>query len=171
MDSIKFSILTLDYKLDRNDKELTGKIIYDYIKEKSLNVLDYSTIKEDKDAIKEKLIYLCEELKSDVVLTNGGTGFSKRDVMPEATLEVIEKQIPGFSEIIRCKTYDMTKEAILYRGISGIRNKSIIINLDGRPNYIRQSLDLIIGPLIYGVKILKESVSDSIIEKIVNCKQ
>ena len=104
-------------------------------------------IKNDRDMLKSILVDICDNNIADLVLTNGGTGFSKRDITPEVTKEVIEKEIPGISEYMRMRSCEITKKAILSRGVSGIRNNSIIINLPGSPKGTIESLSFVIDSL------------------------
>ena len=89
-----------------------------------------------------------------MILTTGGTGFSPRDVTPEATKEIIEKEVPGFSEVIRIEGQKKTSRSILSRGVSGIRKSTLIINLPGSIKGVKDSLELIYQPLPHGIDIL-----------------
>jgi len=109
---------------------------------------------DEKDMIKEKLTDICDNGKANLIITSGGTGFSIRDITPEATAEVIERGAPGFSEIIRIEGQKKTPRAILSRGVSGIRKKTLIINLPGSIKGVKDSLDLIYRPLPHGIDIL-----------------
>ena len=88
------------------------------------------------------------------LLTTGGTGFSIRDVTPEATRKVISRDVPGISEAMRYYSLNITKRAMLSRGISGIRNKTLIINLPGSPKAVRESLEYILDSVYHGLEIL-----------------
>ena len=95
-----------------------------------------------------------EEEKAELILTTGGTGFSERDVTPEATEEVIERKVPGIPEAIRAYSMTITKRAMLSRATAGIRGKTLIINLPGSPKAVRESLEYIIDALGHGIEIL-----------------
>ena len=127
----------------------------DIEKNDKYKVVKYDLIKDDKEMLKSILIDICDNNIVDLVLTNGGTGFSKRDITPEATKEVIEKEIPGISEYMRMKSCEITKKAMLSRGISGIRKNSIIINLPGSPKGAIENLSFVIDILEHGIEILK----------------
>lgn len=101
--------------------------------------------------IKEKLINYCDNLKVDLVLTNGGTGFTARDFTPEATREVIEKEVPGIPEAMRTSCLRFTKRAMLSRAIAGIRNKTLIVNLPGSSQGAKESLEAILEALPHGL--------------------
>jgi molybdenum cofactor synthesis domain-containing protein len=93
-------------------------------------------------------------------LTTGGTGFSKRDVTPEATLEVIQKHVPGIPEAMRARSLQITPKAMLSRAQAGIRNNSLIINLPGSPKGVRENLEVVIPALRHGIEILLGSASE-----------
>ena len=130
---IKVGILTISDKGSKGEREdLSAKVIEEVVKKISGEVKYYQIIPDEKDIIQEELIKAVDKLHLDLILTTGGTGFAKRDVTPEATLEVIEKEVSGISEIIRSESFKKTDRAILSRGVAGIRKESLIINLPGR---------------------------------------
>lgn len=116
--------------------------------------ISYSVVPDEKEVISSKLIELCDKTDADVVLTTGGTGLAPRDVTPEATLAVIEKQVFGISEAIRQKSLDITPMAMLSRAISGIRGKTLIVNLPGSPKAVKESLEIILPVLPHAVETL-----------------
>ncbi len=121
----------------------------------SFELCAYDIVKDDKQAIKDILIHYADSLGVDVILTTGGTGLGPRDVTPEATAEVIERQVPGISEFIRMEGLQYTEKSILSRGISGIRKNSLIINLPGSPKGARESLNTVLKILPHAVSMLK----------------
>lgn len=153
--SLKVAIITVSDKGYRGEREdRSGKYMLDYFKEKGWEISDYSIVPDEIDIIKDKLIDICDSQKADLIITTGGTGFSGRDITPEATEEVIERKVPGFSEIIRIEGQKKTPRAILSRGVSGIRKKTLIINLPGSIKGVKDSLELIYRPLPHGLDIL-----------------
>lgn len=114
----------------------------------------YMLVPDEKSRIKEAIIRMTDELKLDLILTTGGIGLSNRDVTPESTMEVIEKNVPGIPEAIRYAGLKTNPEAMLNRAVAGIRGKSLIINLSGNPKGIKENLDTIIPILIHGLEIL-----------------
>lgn len=116
----------------------------------------YEVVPDDKEAIKGALLRCADEFKVDIVFTNGGTGFSPRDVTPEATKEVIEREVPGIPEAMRFEGYKRTKRAILSRGIAGIRGRTLIVNLPGTRRGVRESLEAVLEPLPHGLEDLRE---------------
>lgn len=114
----------------------------------------YVLVPDEKDEIEKALIHLCDEEKINVVFTTGGTGFSPRDITPEATKAVIEKDVPGIAEAIRQKSLEITDKAMLSRAVSGIRKNSLIINLPGSPKAVKEALEVVIPVLPHAVEVL-----------------
>lgn len=115
---------------------------------------EYITVPDEKTEIEKALIYLCDEINADVVFTTGGTGLAPRDVTPEATKAVMEREAPGIAEGIRQKSMGITPKAMLSRAVSGIRKGTLIINLPGSPKAVRESLDFVIPVLPHAVEVL-----------------
>ena len=97
---------------------------------------------------------IADENQAELILTTGGTGFSPRDVMPEATEDITERKVPGITEAIRAYSMTITKRAMLSRATAGIRKKTLIINLPGSPKAVKESLEYIIGALGHGIEIM-----------------
>ena len=120
----------------------------------------YETVPDEKVLISLSLIKAADKMDCDVIFTTGGTGLAPRDVTPEATKAVIEKEVPGISEAIRQKSLEITPKAMLSRAISGIRGKTLIINLPGSPKAVRESLEIILPVLPHAFETLSgEAVS------------
>jgi len=152
---IKVGILTISDKGSRGEREdLSGKVIKEVVKKINGEVKYYQIIPDEKDIIQEELVKAVDNLHLDLILTTGGTGLGKRDVTPEATLAIIEKEVPGISEIIRSESFKKTNRAILSRGVAGIRKESLIINLPGSPKGVRESLEIVLEALPHGIEIL-----------------
>jgi len=152
---IKVGILIISDKGSIGEREdLSGKVIEEAVKKINGEVKYYQIIPDEKDIIQEELIKAVDKLHLDLILTTGGTGLAKRDVTPEATLAIIEKEVPGISEIIRSESFKKTNRAILSRGMAGIRKESLIINLPGSPKGVRESLEIILEALPHGIEIL-----------------
>ncbi|MDO5014773.1 MAG: MogA/MoaB family molybdenum cofactor biosynthesis protein [Clostridia bacterium] len=115
---------------------------------------EYIIVPDEIETIKETLKFLCDEKKSSIVFTTGGTGFAPRDVTPEATLSIIDKSVPGIANAIRQKSLEITDMAMLSRATSGIRNQTLIINLPGSPKAVKESLEFIIPVLPHAVEVL-----------------
>ena len=153
---IKTGILTISDKGSRNERiDLTGPAIKEALDKNIYNVEYYKIIPDEMDIICEELIRMCDELKLDLILTNGGTGFAKRDVTPEATLKVIERETPGIAEAMRQMSLSITPKAMLSRAAAGIRKSTLIINLPGSPKGAVENLSFILPALPHGIEILK----------------
>jgi molybdenum cofactor synthesis domain-containing protein len=140
------------FKGEREDR--SGKYIHEFFTEKGWDISEYIILPDEIAMISKKLIEICDGANANLVLTTGGTGFSERDITPEATKAVIEKDVPGFSELIRIEGQKKTPRSILSRGISGIRKHTLIINLPGSIKGVKDSLELIYPALPHGVDIL-----------------
>ncbi len=158
---IRVGILTISDKGSRGEREdLSGEVIKEIVKKINGEVKYYQIIPDEKDIIQEELIKAVDELHIELILTTGGTGLGKRDVTPEATLAIIEKEVPGISEIIRSESFKKTNRAILSRGVAGVRKESLIINLPGSPKGVRESLEIILDALPHGIEILKGQATE-----------
>lgn len=120
----------------------------------------YEIIPDEKDIIKKKISRACDTLGLDLLITSGGTGFSRRDVTPDATAEVIERSVPGIPEAIRAYGLQKTPKAMLSRGIAGIRRNTLVINLPGSVKGVRESIEAILPALDHGLDILRGDASE-----------
>lgn len=158
---IKVAILTISDKGSRGERvDGTGEAIKNTLDKNEYMVEYYKIIPDDIEKIQEELIYVCDELKLNLVLTNGGTGFSKRDVTPEATMEIIEKNVPGIAEAMRNASLKITPKAMLSRAVSGIRGETLIVNLPGSPKGAIENLQVILPALPHGIEILTGKASE-----------
>lgn len=149
-----FSVLTVSDRCSRGEcEDKSGPLLCELLKNDG-EVIKYTVVADDRDEIKRMLISMCDELKSDVVFTTGGTGFSPRDITPEATKEVIEREAPGISEAIRYESLKITPKAMLSRAVSGIRGKTLIINLPGSPKAVKESLETVLPVLPHAIETL-----------------
>ena len=158
---IKTAILTISDKGSRGERiDGTGPALINEIEDKGFIISFYKMIPDEQEEIESILIYLCDELKVDLILTNGGTGFSKRDVTPEATKNVIEKYVRGIGEAMRMKSLAITSKAMLSRSIAGIRKNTLIINLPGSPKGAVENLGFILPAIPHGIAILIGEASE-----------
>lgn len=156
----KTGILVMSDKGSRGEREdLSGKQIEELLGS-DFTIQFYEVIPDEKNIISEKLMYLADELKLDLVLTSGGTGFSLRDVTPEATMAVIERPTPGIAEAIRLYGMQKTPKAMLSRAVAGIRKGTLIINLPGSVKGVRESIEAILPALDHGLDILIGSAAE-----------
>lgn len=161
LEGIKVAILTISDKGSRGEREDTsGPEIRSIVESEGAQVIAYEVIPDEQYVIEERLVYLADFEDAGLILTTGGTGFSLRDVTPEATLSVIERQAPGFVEAIRHESLKITPHAMLSRAVSGIRGQTLIINLPGSPKAVRESLQVIMPALPHGLQILEGRASE-----------
>lgn len=156
---IKAAILTLSDKGSRGEREdRSGPAIREMLKKIDAHIQYYEVLPDDKEMIKERLIRYSDEV--DLILTTGGTGLGPRDVTPEATMEVIEKEIPGIPEIMRIEGMKKTPRAMLSRAVAGVRGKSLIINLPGSPVAVKENLEIILDTIPHAVDKIKGDISE-----------
>jgi len=136
-------------KIDRSGKAIIKKLDGQPVK-----VSEYKIYPDNRDTIKAELVRLADKKKVDLILTTGGTGLSPTDVAVEATNEIIEKEVPGISEAIRIHGFSRTPYAMLSRGITGIRGKTLIVNLPGSTRGVEESMDAIIPWVLHSFWIL-----------------
>lgn len=151
----RVGILTLSDKGARGEREdLSVKVIEEILKGYDYEVAEYRIIPDDFEKIQAELIRMADKLKLDLVLTTGGTGFSLRDVTPEATRAIMTRDVPGISEAMRAASMAMTRRAMLSRSASVLRNSTLIINLPGSPKACRENLNSVIDQIKHGLDIL-----------------
>lgn len=133
---------------DRSGPAIAARLPGDY------QVVCTEIVPDDRAQLAEALRRMCDEQGCNLVLTTGGTGFSPRDVTPEATRDVIERETPGLSEAIRAYSMQFTRRAMLSRGVSGIRGRTLIINLPGSPKAVQESMDAFLDTVGHGLRLL-----------------
>ena len=146
------------YRGERED--LSGPAIKEILEREGYDVISMDILPDDQVMLAGKMQEIADSEKAELILTTGGTGFSERDVIPEATEEVIERKVPGIPEAIRAYSMTITKRAMLSRATAGIRGKTLIINLPGSPKAVRESLEYIIDALAHGLEILSGEARD-----------
>ena len=144
-------------KGERADK--SGEVIRQMLLEEGYNIVEAVLLPDDFEQIKQMLVNLCNR-QINLVVTTGGTGFSKRDVTPEATLAIAHRNAPGIAEAIRHHSLSITGRAMLGRGVSVIRNNTLIVNLPGSPKAVKESLEYILPHLRHGIEILSEKTGE-----------
>ncbi len=150
---IRFGVVTVSDKGFQGEREdLSGIAIKSAVRELG-EVVEYALVPDEEELIIGALRDLCAK-EVDVLFTTGGTGFSPRDITPEATLRVIERQAPGIPEAMRFESLKHTNRAMLSRAVAGIRNKTLIINLPGSPKAVRESLEYLFDALEHGLGVL-----------------
>lgn len=141
-------------------EDISGMVIKELLEANGFQVVKYSLLPDEFIELSDEMVLMADDLKVHLILTTGGTGFSKRDITPEATKSVIIRDAPGISEAIRAYSMTITKRAMLSRAVSGIRNDTLIVNLPGSPKAVRESLTYIIESIKHGLDILMAQASE-----------
>jgi molybdopterin adenylyltransferase len=138
-------------------EDRSGPVIENVLRELFGDDLEFFSdiIPDEADLIAAALKRFADELHCDLIITTGGTGIAVRDVTPEATRGVLEKELPGFTEIMRIQSFAKVKTAILSRALAGTRGKSLIINLPGKPTAVRECLEILAPAIREGVAHLR----------------
>lgn len=153
---VKVGILTVsDRAYSGVYEDKSGPALRRCVEKKGWIVKICAVVPDEKEKIKEILLNWCDSKQISVVLTTGGTGLSLRDVTPEATRDVLEKEIPGMAEHIREEGFKNNVHSILSRGLAGTRGKSLILNLPGNPKGASESLEVIAGIIPHALSILR----------------
>lgn len=154
---IRFGILTLSDRSARGERpDSSGPALARLVEAEGWSVAKQSILPDDESAIRETLAAWADSSELDVILTTGGTGFSPRDITPEATRAVIEREAPGLAEAMRAASLRVTPHAMLSRIVVGIRKKTLIINLPGSPKGAMENLQVVIPVLPHAVQLLSE---------------
>lgn len=146
------------YRGERED--LSGPVIREIVEEAGYDTVLMEVLPDDREMLSKRMAEIADSGAAELILTTGGTGFSQRDVMPEATEDIIERRVPGIPEAMRAYSMTITKRAMLSRATAGIRKGTLIINLPGSPKAVRESLEYIIDALGHGIEILTGEASN-----------
>ena len=157
----KAAVITISDKGAAGQREdLSGPEVCELLESAGLQVVYTSIVPDDIGEISAELIKGSDEMKLSLIVTTGGTGFSPRDVTPEATLSVIERRTPGIPEAMRFESLKITPNAMLSRCEAGIRGGTLIINLPGSPRAAKENLSAVIPALTHGLEMLLEPQRD-----------
>jgi len=140
-------------------EDTSGPNLCRILKEKGYELVHTSIVPDDNEMIQAELIKCCDELKINLILTTGGTGFSPRDITPEATMAVVERPTPGIPEAMRAESLRITPKGCLSRSAAGIRKQSLIINLPGSKKASEENILAVIGAVDHGLEMLLGSGS------------
>lgn len=150
------AVITLSDKGAKGERQdESGPVIKKYLEERGYEVAEAILLPDEREIIEKNLTRLSDSRQVDLILTTGGTGFAMRDCTPEATRSIADREAPGIAEAIRYGSMQITKRAMLGRGVSVIRKHTLIINLPGSPKAVKESLDIIIEQLGHGIKLLR----------------
>ena len=158
---ITFGILTVSDKGSRGQRQdKSGEAIREMVEHLGSSVVKYEIVPDEADVISGRLTNWADGGEVDIILTTGGTGLSRRDVTPEATLSVIDKEVPGIAEAMRAKSLEKTPMAMLSRAVAGLRGQCLIVNLPGSPKAVEECLEIILPALPHAVEIAKGEVTE-----------
>jgi molybdopterin adenylyltransferase len=157
---LRFGVLTISDRAFRKERiDLSGPALVEKIIQLGGEIVLTEIVPDVEEQIKFVLIKWADLDTMDVILTTGGTGFSPRDVTPEATQNVIERQVPGLAEAMRAASLKVTPHAMLSRSVAGIRRKTLIINLPGSPRGAVENLDVVLPVLPHAVQLLRDAAN------------
>jgi molybdopterin adenylyltransferase len=158
---ISVGILTLSDKASTGQRDdRGGPTIREIVEGAQMRVVEYIVIPDDQAQIVAALRRLADDLSLDVVFTTGGTGLAPRDVTPQATLEVIDYQVPGLAEAMRAASLSKTPAAMLSRAVAGVRGRTLIVNLPGNPKGVRECVEVVMPAIPHAVSTLRAEVGE-----------
>jgi len=158
---IRTAIITLSDKGSKGEREdESGRTIREMISGIGADVRHYEVLPDERPLIAAALARLADSGTIDLILTTGGTGVAPRDVTPEATREVIDRELPGMSEAMRAESLRKTPHAMISRAVAGMRKQTLIVNLPGSPRAVRENLAVILPALTHAIEKIKGDPSD-----------
>ncbi|HZR98479.1 MAG TPA: MogA/MoaB family molybdenum cofactor biosynthesis protein [Chloroflexota bacterium] len=158
---IGVGIVTISDTASRGERDdLSGKAIKDNLHRFGGTLRHYEIVPDEQDIITQTLIHVVDDLHLDLVLTTGGTGLSPRDRTPQATLPVLDYEVPGLAEAMRAESAKKAPMAYLSRAVAGVRQESLIINLPGSPKACVETLEILAPLLPHAIQILRGDVSE-----------
>ena len=161
LEGIRFAVLTISDRCARGERvDASGPVLASLVKDGGGEAVHIAILPDDRSAIKTELETVADSGDVDVILTTGGTGFATRDVTPEATRDVLEREAPGLAEAMRAASLEKTVTAMLSRAVAGIRKTTLIVNLPGSPKAARENFEVIMPTLAHAVELLRGRVGD-----------
>lgn len=155
--TIRFGILTISDRSSRGERaDASGPALADLVRAQNWSVAEQLILPDEESAIRAALTDWADSSRFDIILTTGGTGFAPRDVTPEATRAVIERDAPGLAEIMRSESMKKTPHAMLSRAVAGIRKRTLIVNLPGSPKGALENLQTVMPVLAHAVQLLSD---------------
>jgi len=156
MEPIRAGVVTVNDKGYAGEREdASGPLLADLLRKMGDEIVCQGIVPDERAEIERDLIRLADEARVDLVVTTGGTGPNPRDVTPEATQAVIEREAPGLAEALRFEGYRKTPLAVLSRGVAGIRKETLIVNLPGSPKAVREGMETLFPILPHAIRMLR----------------
>ncbi|MEE8391177.1 MAG: MogA/MoaB family molybdenum cofactor biosynthesis protein [Anaerolineae bacterium] len=156
MEPILAAVVTVSDKGYAGEREdASGPLLANLLRNMGAEVVSQTIVPDERVDIERVLIRLADETRVDLVMTTGGTGPTPRDITPEATLAVIEREMPGLAEVLRFEGYRKTPLAVLSRGVAGMRGQTLIVNLPGSPKAVREGLETLAPVLPHAIRMLR----------------
>ena len=153
---LKAVVLVMSDKGSKGEREdRSGKIIEEHLTASGITVAGFKMIPDEAAAIEREIRAFCDEMKADLILTTGGTGVGPRDITPEVTSKLLERELPGISERLRAYGQERTRYSMLSRGVAGTRGRTLIINLPGSPGGVRDALDVLFPWVLHAMPIMR----------------
>jgi molybdopterin adenylyltransferase len=158
-DTPRVGILIISDRGSRGERpDASGPLIHSTVVDRlKWQVAVERIVPDDRAIIRETLTAWCDDLKLNLILTTGGTGFAPRDVTPEATRDVLEREAPGLAEAMRADSLQKTPHAMLSRAVCGLRGHTLIVNLPGSPKAVRENLDTLLPAIPHAIDLLREA--------------
>ena len=147
-----------DSRSQGNTEDVSGNLIIELMRDHGYNVVQYEIVPDEVDVISNMLKKWADIDKLDLIVTTGATSLTVRDIMPEATTAVLDKQIPGIAEAMRIEGMKFTPMAMLSRGVAGIRGSTLILNLPGSPNAVKENLGAVLSVLQHAIEMIQNDV-------------
>ncbi|MGE4272940.1 MAG: molybdenum cofactor biosynthesis protein B [Desulfitobacterium sp.] len=158
---LRVGVITASDKGSQGQREdLSGAVLKDLVKEIGGEVVLYTIVPDDQEILAQTMKEWVDVNGLDLILTTGGTGFSLRDVTPEATISIADRLVPGIAEVMRYESYKITPKAMLSRAVAVLRKKTLIINMPGSPKAVKECWEALVPALPHGIQILKGEASE-----------
>lgn len=158
---LRVGVITASDKGSQGQREdASGAVLKELVKEIDGQVVLYTILPDDQEILAETMKKWVDDEALDLILTTGGTGFSLRDVTPEATIAIADRMVPGIAEVMRYESYKVTPKAMLSRAVAALRKKTLIINMPGSPKAVKECWAALVPALPHGIQILKGEASE-----------